>query len=124
VRTDLCFEATSDSTTEREEKKNRNETKKKDATRKTTQQLNTCCMEKTPSDQVQRILNAENYFELFELPIETVEPKLVKKAYKKLALFVHPDKCKDPNSSEAFKKLTQAFDTLSNAENQHVYLFQ
>lgn len=46
----------------------------------------------------------------------------IKKAYKKLALQLHPDKNPDdPTSSEKFKKVTMAYDVLSDAEKKTQY---
>jgi len=45
----------------------------------------------------------------------------IKKAYKKLALKLHPDKNKAPSSNEAFKKISAAFSVLSDAEKRKKY---
>ena len=45
----------------------------------------------------------------------------IKKAYKKLAVLVHPDKNNAPNSEEAFKVLGLAYETLSNREQRDRY---
>ncbi|KAM0030354.1 putative DnaJ domain, Chaperone J-domain superfamily [Helianthus debilis subsp. tardiflorus] len=45
----------------------------------------------------------------------------VKKAYKKLALKVHPDKNKAPGSEEAFKKVSVAFKCLSDDNLRRQY---
>jgi len=48
----------------------------------------------------------------------------LQKKYRKQALLVHPDKCKDPKANEAFKLLTEAFDTLREVLSQENYLRQ
>jgi curved DNA-binding protein CbpA len=52
-----------------------------------------------------------------KVPIETI-----KKAYKKLALALHPDKNGgSEKSQEQFKKLIEAYEVLSDAETRTVY---
>lgn len=73
-------------------------------------------------EQISRILKAETLFQRLDLPNQKTDVASVKKAYRKLALVVHPDKCKIVGSEEAFKLLTEAFENLSNEEKQVAYL--
>merc|ERR1719399_1414017 len=57
---------------------------------------------------------------MLEVPRDSGED-VVKKAYKKLALRLHPDKCKAPGAEEAFKKLSKAFQCLTDARKRQVY---
>lgn len=45
----------------------------------------------------------------------------IKKAYKKLALQLHPDKNKAPGSAEAFKAIGNAVAVLTDAEKRKTY---
>ena len=44
---------------------------------------------------------------------------ILKKIYHKLSRLLHPDKCAASGAEEAFKRLTAAFTTLSDAAVQH-----
>ncbi len=45
----------------------------------------------------------------------------IKAAYRKLVFQLHPDKNKDPNAIEKFKKVTKAFSVLSNSKSRLEY---
>jgi DnaJ-class molecular chaperone len=45
----------------------------------------------------------------------------IKKAYKKIALKCHPDKCQDQSASEQFQIVNQAYEILSNEEKRSIY---
>lgn len=47
---------------------------------------------------------------------------LQKKAYKQLALKIHPDKNRDdPLAKERFQKIVEAYNILSNPEKKKIY---
>jgi DnaJ-class molecular chaperone len=45
----------------------------------------------------------------------------IRKAYLKLAKIYHPDKCKDPDADEKFKKINYAYNILINDESRKRY---
>mmetsp|Transcript_25519 Transcript_25519/g.40352 ORF Transcript_25519/g.40352 Transcript_25519/m.40352 type:complete len:260 (-) Transcript_25519:143-922(-) len=45
----------------------------------------------------------------------------IKKAYKKIALRLHPDKCKEDGAEEAFKKVNEAVSVLTDSEKRNIY---
>jgi curved DNA-binding protein CbpA len=69
---------------------------------------------------VQRILRTKDYYDILEVPKESGDD-VIKRAYKKLALKLHPDKNKAPGAEEAFKKLSKAMQCLSDGEKKKVY---
>jgi len=69
---------------------------------------------------VQKILRTKDYYDILEVPRDSNEDA-VKRAYKKLALKLHPDKNKAPGAEEAFKKLSKAVQCLTDEEKKRVY---
>jgi hypothetical protein len=45
----------------------------------------------------------------------------LRRAYRNLALRLHPDKCQSPNASEAFKRVSTAFAVLSDQQERAYY---
>jgi len=46
---------------------------------------------------------------------------IIKRAYKKLAVKLHPDKNSAPKAQEAFKKMNEAYTILLNKEDREYY---
>jgi len=51
----------------------------------------------------------------------TVEESQIKRAYKRMALKYHPDKCKDEDAETKFKAVAEAYEILSDAEKRKIY---
>ncbi|CAJ0572655.1 unnamed protein product, partial [Mesorhabditis spiculigera] len=69
---------------------------------------------------VARIRTCKDFYEILQVDKNASEDD-IKRAYKKLALQLHPDKCRAPHSTEAFSALGSAYDVLSNEEKRHRY---
>jgi len=71
--------------------------------------------------EVQRILRTSDYYAILALDKSTADEDSVKKAYRKLALRLHPDKNKAPGAEEAFKKVSKAVQCLQDGDKKRVY---
>lgn len=71
-------------------------------------------------DLVARINRVKDYYELFGVSKSAPEVD-IKKAYRKLALQLHPDKNTAPGAEEAFKKVNKAWDVLSDKSKRSTY---
>lgn len=49
------------------------------------------------------------------------DPETIRKAYRKLALRYHPDKCKEPGTEDKFKEISEAYGVLSDKEKRDMY---
>lgn len=72
-----------------------------------------------PAD-IKKILSTKDFYEVLGVTKTSTEDE-IKKAYKKLALKYHPDKNHSPGADEAFKKIAQAYDCLTNADKRQKY---
>lgn len=66
------------------------------------------------------ILGKNDYYDILGLA-KTASQDDIKKAYRKLALKLHPDKNHAPSASEAFKKINRSFACLSDETKRRTY---
>ncbi|XP_043249047.1 dnaJ homolog subfamily B member 12 [Colletes gigas] len=71
-------------------------------------------------EHVKRIKKCKDYYEILNVTKEATDSD-IKKAYKKLALQLHPDKNKAPGAAEAFKAIGNAVAILTDVEKRKQY---
>ncbi|XP_002122467.2 dnaJ homolog subfamily B member 14-like [Ciona intestinalis] len=69
---------------------------------------------------VKRINSCKDYYDILGVSKEASEVEL-KKAYRKMALQLHPDKNTAPGATDAFKSVGKAFSVLNDSEKRHQY---
>ena len=57
----------------------------------------------------QKIIDAKSPFECFDLPLQEIEPAVVRSLYLKIAVKVHPDKNKSHLATQAFQVESENF---------------
>ncbi|XP_015126298.1 dnaJ homolog subfamily B member 12 [Diachasma alloeum] len=71
-------------------------------------------------EYVKRIKKCKDYYEILGVTKEATDSE-IKKAYKKLALQLHPDKNKAPGAAESFKAIGNAVAVLTDTEKRKQY---
>ncbi len=61
-----------------------------------------------------------DYYEVLGID-KGASPEDIKKAFRKLAFELHPDRNKDPGSEEKFKEISEAYAVLSDPEKRQKY---
>ena len=77
-------------------------------------------MARNDSEICKEILNSKDYYAILGVTKQATEDE-IKKGYKKRSLKVHPDKNHAEEAQEAFKKLSQAYTILSDAQKKRQY---
>lgn len=72
------------------------------------------------TEEINRILKTKDLYEILKVDKSCSSDDL-KRAYRKLAVKVHPDRCKDPKATEAFQKVSHAYQTLSDENKRKNY---
>jgi DnaJ family protein B protein 12 len=72
------------------------------------------------SQEIRQVLNKKDFYDILGVTKDAKEDE-IKKVYRKLALKFHPDKNQEPGADEAFKKIAQAYDCLTNPEKRRKY---
>ncbi|CAF3661283.1 unnamed protein product [Adineta steineri] len=72
------------------------------------------------ADAVRKVKTCKDLYEILGVNKSASEADL-KKAYRKLALQFHPDKCKAPGATDAFKAIGKAFSILSDPKKREQY---
>ncbi|KAL4149208.1 hypothetical protein QTP88_003197 [Uroleucon formosanum] len=72
------------------------------------------------ANAVKRVKNSQNYYTMLNIKTTATIPE-IKKAYKKLALLLHPDKNSAPGSGEVFIVVTNAVETLCDYTKRKIY---
>lgn len=71
-------------------------------------------------EAVQRIKKCKDYYEVLGISKDATDAD-IKKAYKKLALQLHPDKNNAPGAAEAFKAIGNAVAVLTDSKKRMQY---
>lgn len=68
-----------------------------------------------------RINKCKTFYQILDIDSNEANEANIKKAYRKLAIKLHPDKNAAPGANEAFKKLGAAYAVLSDADKKRKY---
>jgi molecular chaperone DnaJ len=61
-----------------------------------------------------------DYYEVLGVPRDAT-PEQIKKAYRRLAMKLHPDVAAEPDAAERFKKVAEAYEVLQDPKKRDLY---
>lgn len=62
------------------------------------------------------------YFAVLGMPAPTEDQDEIKKAYRRIAKQWHPDVCHEPDATQVFQSIQEAYNVLSNPETLQMYM--
>ena len=71
-------------------------------------------------EKIELLLKTKDLYKILGLNKDS-SPEEIKSSYRKLAAQVHPDRCKSLKATEAFQKVSHAYQTLSNEDRRRHY---
>jgi molecular chaperone DnaJ len=63
---------------------------------------------------------SSDYYEVLGVPRDA-SPEQIKKAYRRLAMKLHPDVATEPNAAERFKRVAEAYEVLQDPKKRDLY---
>ncbi len=81
----------------------RHKSRSKSGPRTSTTQSSSSTYTKEEIEWVERIRHCKDYYEILQVDKQSFSEGQLKKRYYAMALKLHPDKCKAPGATEAFK---------------------
>lgn len=73
-----------------------------------------------PGAEIRRICTCKDFYEILKVE-RSCDGEALKKAYRKLAIKLHPDKCQLTGAEDAFKRVSNAFGCLNDAKQRAGY---
>ena len=61
-----------------------------------------------------------DYYEILGVPRDAT-PEQIKKAYRQLAMKLHPDVATEPDAAERFKSVAEAYEVLQDPKKRDLY---
>src|ERR671912_722614 len=63
---------------------------------------------------------SSDYYEILGVPRDA-SPEQIKKAYRRLAMKLHPDVASEPDAAERFKRVAEAYEVLQDPKKRDLY---